>query len=169
MDDKRHLLCHFLGALAYRTQKAIRNAPDGFFSYRSHTGLKTPHQIIRHMTGVLGYARTFFTGGDYMAPTFNDPKEQISHFHEMLESIRGHFENGSKLIDMTPERMLQGPFSDAMSHVGQLSLIRRMHGSPVPPENFIMADIGSSNLTPNQQEPVSPDTVWKDAEGNEQK
>ena len=58
---------------------------------------------------------------------------------------------------MTPERLLQGPLSDAMTHAGQLAMLRRLVGSPVPPENFIVAEIDGARLGPEQADPVSPD------------
>lgn len=59
--------------------------------------------------------------------------------------------------------MLQGPFADAMTHAGQSALLRRLAGSPVPPENFIMADIDPTNLGPDQPDPVSPDAEGPEA------
>jgi len=63
--NERQLLRHFLAALAYRTQKALRGAPDGYPDFRAGRGLRTPHEILWHMTSVLGYARTHFVGGEY--------------------------------------------------------------------------------------------------------
>jgi len=54
---------------------------------------------------------------------------------------------------------LQGPFSDAMTHAGQLAMLRRLAGHPVPPENFIAADIDAARLGPEQAAPVSPDDI----------
>jgi hypothetical protein len=65
MDDKRLLLRHFLAALAYRTQKALRGAPNDFGSFSAAAGVRTPAELVLHMTSVLGYARTFFVGGRY--------------------------------------------------------------------------------------------------------
>ncbi|MGB9180189.1 MAG: hypothetical protein WCB68_13235, partial [Pyrinomonadaceae bacterium] len=62
MDEKRELLSHFLAALAYRTQKALRGAPVEFGSFRAAEGVRTPAELVRHMTSVLGYSRTFFIG-----------------------------------------------------------------------------------------------------------
>jgi len=62
MDDKRRMLRHFLAALAYRTQKALRDAPADFGSFKAGQGVRTPIQLVRHMTSVLGYARTIFVG-----------------------------------------------------------------------------------------------------------
>ena len=53
--------------------------------------------------------------------------------------------------------MLQGPFSDAMTHAGQLAMLRRLHGKPVPSENFILADVSAENVSADQPEPVAPD------------
>ena len=60
-----------------------------------------------------------------------------------------------------PEQLLQGPFSDAMTHAGQLAILRRLAGSPVPSENFIFAAISPENLGPNQPLPVHPDEDWQ--------
>lgn len=67
MDHQRALLRHFLAALACRTQKALRGAPPGFPEFRAPLLVRTPHELIRHMDDVLGYARTFFVGGRYRA------------------------------------------------------------------------------------------------------
>lgn len=67
MNAERQLLRHFLAAIAYRTQKALRGAPSGFGDFRAQEGVRTPHQPLRHMTDVLGYARTRSTGGEWRA------------------------------------------------------------------------------------------------------
>jgi hypothetical protein len=165
MDQKRSLIHHFLAALAYRTQKALRGAPPEFASFRAGGRVRTPHELIRHMDDVLGYSRTFFIGGNYRAPEFPDFQAAIAHFHETLADVARHIELGTKLRDVTPEILLQGPFSDAMTHAGQLALLRRLSGSPVPPENFVYADSQSSNLGTNQPLPVRPDKDWPESTG----
>ena len=160
MDDKSLLLRHFLAALAYRTQKALRDAPPGFADFRAAPQVRTPHELIRHMDSVLGYSRTFFLGGSYQPPVFPDFASAIEHFHEVLTDVARHIEAGREMNDITPEILLQGPFSDAMTHAGQLALLRRLYGSPVAPENFIFAEITPDNLGPNQALPRSPDKDW---------
>jgi hypothetical protein len=164
MQDKRTLLNHFLAALAYRTQKALRAAPAGFGSFRVHDGVRTPAELVRHMASVLGYARTYFVGGQYWPEPLDSFEEEIERFHEMLGLLAQHLRNGDTLLEgMTEERLLQGPFSDAMTHAGQLALLRRLAGAPVPPENFIVAEIKEERLGRNQAEPVSPDKEWPEA------
>ena len=116
------------------------------------------------MTSVLGYARTFFVGGQYRPAPLPSLQEEVARFHEMLGELSRHIEAGTPLLEgLTPERLLQGPFSDAMTHAGQLALLRRLAGHPVPPENFIVADIDAERLGPDQAAPVSPDDVWPEA------
>ena len=154
------MLRHFLAALAYRTQKALRGAPDDFASFEAGGGVRTPMELVRHMGSVLGYARTFFIGGSYWPEPLETFEDEIERFHQMLEHLRGLLDEGTPLIDTTEERMLQGPFSDAMTHAGQLAMLRRLHGEPVPSENFILADVSADNLSSHQAEPVAPDAHW---------
>ena len=164
MENKRKLLNHFLAALAYRTQKALRDAPPDFGAFRVKDGVRTPAELVRHMTSVLGYARTRFIGGRYSPEALESLDEEIERFHEMLGLLAQHLRNGDPLLDgVSEERLLQGPFSDAMTHAGQLALLRRLAGAPVPPENFIVAEIEPDRLGPDQPEPVSPDNVWPEA------
>lgn len=163
MDDKRALLKHFLAALAYRTQKALRDAPPEFAAFRSSPKTRSPLELIRHMDSVLGYARTFFIGGSYRAPDLPDFHVAVSHFHETLSDLARHIEAGTEFRGITAEILLQGPFSDAMTHAGQLALLRRLAGCPVPPENFIYADINPANLGPDQPPPARPDKEWPEA------
>lgn len=157
MDDKRHMLRHFLAALAYRTQKALRGAPVDFAEFKAGNDVRTPEELVRHMTSVLGYARTFFIGGEFRPeplPTFRD---EIARFHEMLEDLSNHLDAGTPLRGLTEEQLLQGQFSDAMTHAGQLAMLRRLCGDPVRSENFIHAAISPDNLTSDQPDPVAPD------------
>lgn len=154
------MLRHFLGALAYRTQKALRDAPPDFAAFEAGSGTRTPMELVRHMASVLGYARTFFIGGKYWPEPLETFGEEIERFHQNLADLRTELDKGTPLIDTTEERMLQGPFSDAMTHAGQLAMLRRMHGEPVPSENFIVADVSAENVSSKQPDPVAPDEHW---------
>lgn len=161
VDEKRAMLRHFLAALAYRTQKAVRGCDTGFADFSAGNKTRTPAELVRHMTSVLGYAGTFFTGGEYRPeplPSFDD---EIARFHRMLQTLSEHLSSNLPFLDvMTAERMLQGPLSDAMTHAGQLAMLRRIYGDPVPPENFIFASVSSDNLSPEQPEASRPDEIW---------
>ncbi len=116
--------------------------------------------MLRHMTSVLGYARSCFRGGRYRPeplPTFG---EEIQRFHSVLGDLSIHLEADDPLADVTPEQLLQGPFADAMTHAGQLALLRRLYGSPIPPENFALADVDPSNVGADQPMPRRPKATW---------
>jgi hypothetical protein len=164
MDEKRKLLRHFLAALAYRTQKALRGAPEEFGNFLVAEGVRTPSELVRHMTSVLGYCCTLFMGGHYRPESLPCLKEEIERFHEMLEDLSRHIAEGTPLEGpISLERLLQGPFSDAMTHAGQLAMLRRLAGIPVAPENFVFADINPERLGVDQAEPVNPDEKWDEA------
>lgn len=156
------LVEHFLAAIAYRTQKALRDAPAEYPGFRAGAEARTPVEILRHMTSVLGYARTFKVGGSY--PMKPDPLPDFAseqrRFHEMLASVRDSLDADGTLGSLTPQQLLQGPLADVMTHVGQLAMLRRLAGAPVAPENFIFADVRADRLDVDQPAPARPDEHW---------
>ena len=112
------------------------------------------------MTSVLGYARTHFVGGSYRAEALPSFIEELNRFYDMLKSLGDHLENETPFIDITPERMLQGPFADAMTHAGQIAMLRRLAADPIRAENCSVADISSERLGKDQSDPVGPDEDW---------
>ena len=143
MSDAYGLLQHYLATLAYRTQKALSDAPENFASFRAGHGVRSPGEILQHMTTLLRYTQGCFM--ETSASRATDHDNDIAQFHRAIEQLAG------TLHSMTPprgglslEQLLQGPLADAMTHAGQLTMLRRMAGSPVAPESFIDADIHSS-------------------------
>jgi hypothetical protein len=166
MTESRRLLQHFLAALAYRTQKALRGAPDGFSEFCAGSKVRTPHELVWHMTGLIGYARTMFYGGEFAPPRLPTFDEEIARFHATLGLLLHDFANDSLSARITDQQFLQGPLADAMTHAGQLAMLRRLFGSPIPAENFIFAEISTDNVTPNQAEPAAPDRGWTPERGH---
>lgn len=172
-DDRdrieRELLRHFLAAIAYRTQKALRDAPPGFPEFSAGNQVRTPAELLGHMTSLMGYAVTLFVGGSY---PFRPPRlatwdDEVARFHEQLAEVASHLERGTPL-SITHQQLLQGPLADTMTHVGQLAMLRRMAASPVAPENFIQADVRPDRLGPEQPGPAAPDAVWPERPGSSQ-
>ena len=108
------------------------------------------------MSGVIGYARTFLVGGSYTADALNDLTRETMRFHELLEDVSARLRSGESFSGVSNEQILQGPFADAMTHAGQLALVRRLHGSPVPAENFLKAAIDTERVGADQPPPLSP-------------
>ena len=161
MNASRRLLQHFLAALAYRTQKALRGAPASFGEFDICSNTRTPHELVWHMTGLMGYARTMLRGGTFEPPRLATFGDEIARFHDTVQALWSDFGDPSLTAQISDEQFLQGPLSDAMTHAGQLAMLRRLHGSPVPSENFIFADVSAANVGRSQALPVAPDTDWR--------
>jgi hypothetical protein len=153
--DKTIIVRHFLASLAYHATKAIRDAPTRYPELDIGHGIRTPRQILHHITGVLSYAHSFYEHYDTTYFPDKSWKEEVAHFYETLRKLdKSMAENSTNKV--TIQRLLQGPLSDAMAHTGQLLMLRRFAGSPVPAENFLMADIRVGIVGPNQADPVAP-------------
>jgi hypothetical protein len=161
MNESRRLLQHFLAALAYRTQKALRDAPPTFGDFRAATHVRTPHELLWHMTGLIGYARTFLRGGAFAPPKLDSMAQEVERFHAVLEALRDDLGDATLAAAISDEQFLHGPLADAMTHAGQLAMLRRLDGSPVPSENFILADVRADNLSVAQSAPRAPDKWWR--------
>ena len=157
----RRMLRHFLAALAYRTQKALRDAPSEFAEYQAGGGVRTPHELVRHMTTVIGSARAKLRGGTSAPerlPTFD---AEVARFHDTLAALHTDLGDPSLTATISDEQFLQGPLCDAMTHAGQLALLRRLAGAPVPAENFILANVRTNDVSARQPEPAAPDPHWR--------
>lgn len=161
MTESRELLQHFLAALAYRTQKALRGAPAQFADFRVGPTSRTPKELVWHMTGVIGYARTMMHGGRFIPPELPSFADEVARFHDTLAALSRDFADGSLSARISDRQFLQGPLSDAMTHAGQLAMLRRLAGSPVPSEDFIFADVRADNVGADQPQPAAPDAWWR--------
>ena len=161
MTEARRLLQHFLAALAYRTQKALRGAPGDFADFRAGTHVRTPHELVWHMTGVVGYARTMLHGGTFAPPRLPAFAAEVARFHDTLAALRDDFADPALAARISDEQFLQGPLADAMTHAGQLAMLRRLAGAPVASENFIFAEVRPDNVSAAQAEPAAPDRWWR--------
>lgn len=160
-DPERALLQHFLAAIAYRTQKALRDAPPHYPDFAAGHRARTPVEILRHMTSLMGYVGTLFSGGSY--PVKPDPlpcfQDEIARFHAMVQAVGDLLADGAPLA-ISHQQLLQGPFADCMTHVGQLAMLRRLADAPVAPEDFIHAEIRADRLGADQARPARPDQHW---------
>ncbi len=152
MDEKRELLRHALATLAYRTTRALENAPITFGDFNG--GGRRPVQILAHMGDLMVWSLSMALG----SPTWRDTQPLEWHHEEQrffraLASFDAFL--GSKATLHAPvERLLQGPVADALTHVGQLAMLRRLAGSPVHGENFYAAAITIGQVGSVQPAPV---------------
>jgi hypothetical protein len=91
----------------------------------------------------------------------------VHRFHHTLEDLLHDFGNPKLEARITDQQFLQGPLTDAMTHAGQIAMLRRLHGNPVASENFIYARIATDNVSENQAMPAAPDPDWRPDRGHE--
>lgn len=163
MNRNQALLRHFLAALAYRTAKALRGAPAGFDAFEAGRQSRSPRQLVRHMSGVLNYAIGLLSEPREVLADCATYGAEVDRFFALVGELAERIRVTTDLADTTAERLLQGPLADAMGHAGQLALLRRLSGSPIPPEDFFAAAIDPERLGPEQLEPRSPDAEWPEA------
>jgi hypothetical protein len=166
MDRNQTLLRHFLAALAYRTAKAVRDAPAGYETFEPGHQSRTPRQLVRHMSGVINYAIGILSEPRGVLVDCGTYAAETERFFALLRELADLIRQRTDLADATAERLLQGPLADAMAHAGQLALLRRLSGSPIPPEDFFDAAVNPERLGLDQADARSPDSEWPEAPGD---
>lgn len=153
MSDSRQMLRHTLATLAYRGAKAVRDAPDGFATFEAGPGTRTPAEVLAHIGDLLDWTIHLCRGEQVWHDSTPLPwTEEVARFHRALASVDAVLASDAPLG--TPvETLFQGPIADALTHVGQITLLRRLSGAPVRGENYARADIAAGRLGPEQAAP----------------
>lgn len=155
-DPRRDFLRHTVATLAYRGGKAVRNAPAGFADFHGGEGLRTPGQILAHLGDLFDWALSIAIGQRKWQNSAPLPWEQeVARFYVALTRFDNFLASGEP-VQAPLEKLFQGPIADALTHVGQIALLRRMAGTPVKAENYYVAEIqmgrvGADQPTPNRE------------------
>ena len=151
----RELTRHALAVLAYRGAKPLRGAPAEFAAYDTGAG-HTPLVILAHLGDLMDWALTHVRGEPrWVSETPKTWDEQVVRFHASLAALDAYLASDQPVRCELP-RLLAGPIADAINHVGQLMMLRRMAGSPVYGENYFVADIVTGRVGAVQSPPVRP-------------
>lgn len=152
-DPKRELLRHTVATLAYRGGKAVRNAPAGFAEVQAGEGTRTPGQILAHLGDLLDWALSIANGQQKWQDSKPLPWEQGSdRFFAALKKF-DDFLASNEPVHAPLERLFQGPVADALTHVGQIAILRRLAGGPVKGENYYAAEIETGRVGAEQAKP----------------
>jgi hypothetical protein len=153
MDEKRALLRHALATIAYRGGKALRGAPDSFATFKIHPASRTPSEILAHVGDLFDWALSLAKGAQAWRDSTPLPWDQESErFFAALGRCDAYLGSDAPLGE-TAERMFQGPIADALTHVGQLTMLRRLEGAPIRGENYHKADIAVGRVGVEQPAP----------------
>jgi hypothetical protein len=149
-DEKRQLLRHTLATLAYRGGKALSNAPEGFDQYRAGGKTRTPGEILAHIGDLLDWAVGLAKGEQVWSDSTPLPWDQeIARFFGALRKFDDCLASETPL-GFPAERLFQGPIADALTHVGQIALLRRIAGAPIKGENYFKAEIVAGKVGSEQ-------------------
>jgi hypothetical protein len=152
-ETERRLLRHTVATLAYRGGKVLRGAPDGFSAFRAFETTRTPAQVLAHIGDLLDWALSIARGKQ----EWHDSPPQSwaldsQRFFAALSVLDAYLASGQAL-ESPIDKLFQGPIADAISHVGQLAMLRRMAGAPVRGENYFRAEIVAGRIGPDQAAP----------------
>ena len=152
-DTKREMLRHCVATLAYRGGKAVRGAPEGFEAFGAGAGTRAAGEILAHVGDLLDWALSMARG----EPRFNEsaPRawdEEVARFFEGLAAFDAYLASDA-LLAVPAESLFPGPVADALTHVGQITLLRRMAGGPVRGENYFRAEIVAGRVGDAQAAP----------------
>ena len=146
----REMLRHTVATLAYRGGKAVRGVPAEFGDYRVAAGTRTPGEILAHVGDLLDWAGWLARGEHKWAVTpptnWND---DVARFHAGLQRLDDYLASDAPL-HRGAEELFQAPIADALTHIGQISMLRRLAGHPVRGENYAKAEIVRGRVSANQ-------------------
>lgn len=149
----RQLLRHTLATLAYRGGKALRGAPENFSTFRSGETTRTPGQILAHIGDLLDWGLSVAKGKQAWRNSQPQSWEQdTQRFFTSLAAFDACLASGTPLED-SAGKLFQGPVADALTHVGQIAMLRRLAGAPVRGENYHRAEIEAGRVGANQAAP----------------
>ncbi len=151
MDEERTLLRHTLATLAYRAARALQGAPEEFATFAGAG--RQPAHILAHMGDLFDWALSMAEGNQrwHNSKPLDWAGEQ-RRFFAALEAF-DDFLASTQPLQAPADRLFQGPVADALTHVGQLAMLRRLAGFPVRGENFYVAAIALGKVTMEQPEP----------------
>ena len=152
MTARAHLR-HAVATLAYRGGKALRDAPASFATFQAGEGTRTPLEILAHMGDLMAWALTQAHADERWVPLPPASWErETARFFDGIAALDAYLASDAPLGQ--PEgKIFQGAVADALTHVGQINLLRRMAGVPVRGENYNKADIQVGRVGPEQSAP----------------
>lgn len=149
----REFLRHTIATLAYRGGKAVRGAPAGFEQYRLAGTSRTPGEVLAHICDLLDWMLGLLQGRhEWKEAPPRSWDADVKRFFEGLQRVDAFLASPERL-GFPPGRLFQGPVADALTHVGQIAMLRRAAGSPIRGENYFKAGIRSGDIGPAQPEP----------------
>lgn len=153
MDPKRELLRHIVATIAYRGGKAVRGAPPSFATFAAGDTSRTPAKILAHIGDLFDWALSIAKGKQaWQDSTPLAWDEECARFFRTLGAFDAYLASNETLA-ASAEQLFQGPLADSLTHVGQLTMMRRLSGTAMKSENYYRADIAAGRVGAEQTPP----------------
>lgn len=149
-DPKREMLRHTVATLAYRGGKVLRGLPAECAGFCPGEGCRTPLEIVAHLNDLFGWALSIAEGREEWRPS--KPSEwsvEVERFFAGLKAFDDYLAS-ERPLQAPAEKLFQGPVADALTHVGQLAILRRLAGAPIRGENYFAAEINAGTVGHDQ-------------------
>ncbi len=155
VSTSRTLLRHILATLAYSAAKSCRGAPEDFTHFPAAADSRSAGEILSHLGDLLEWVDSQVRGAERWSNSKPGAwDEDVARFHRALQRLDDYLASGAPLhYDAT--RLFQGGIADALTHVGQINMLRRLAGSPVRGENYAKAEIVMGRVDKQQTPPVA--------------
>ncbi|HEV7643326.1 MAG TPA: hypothetical protein VGO50_05220 [Pyrinomonadaceae bacterium] len=149
-DPKRELLRHLVATIAFRGRVAIREAPENFSGFSLAASVRTPGEILAHI-GDLLQGSVYLLKGEmvYLNAEPLSWDEEVKRFFTAVKELDSFLASGAELA-VPVEKLTQGPIADALTHVGQIVILRRAAGAPVRTEPYFTAEIIPGEIIPGE-------------------
>jgi len=153
VKSTQDMIRHAVATMVYRGAKTLKGAPAEFAVYRIKPESRTPMEIVAHMGDLFDWALSMAKGQEVWRSS--PPMEwgaEVARFYASVKAFDAHLASAAS-IACPLEKLFQGPIADAISHVGQLAMLRHLFGAPIRGENYFKADINAGQMGPDQPAP----------------
>jgi hypothetical protein len=152
-DPKRELLRHAVATIAYRGGKAVRGVPASFAAFQAADTARTPARLLAHIGDLFDWALTIARGKqEWHDSTPLEWDLEVARFFEALGRFDAYLASDAALAS-SAEQIFQGPIADALTHIGQLTMLRRLSGAVMRSENYFRADVQIGRVGDTQTPP----------------
>jgi mannitol-1-phosphate/altronate dehydrogenase len=153
MSDSRAFLRHTLATIAYRGAKAIRNPGPSFAEYSAAETSRTPEKILAHVGDLMDWGLAMSEGRrEWHDSTPLAWEKECERFFTALKKFDDYLAS-EKPLQVSAEKLFQSAIADALTHIGQIAMLRRMAGVPIRGENYYVADITVGRVGADQAAP----------------
>ena len=131
------VLVRLLDGLGFRFYWATDSLTEQDYAFSPGHGCQSIGQLTGHIWGLTNWVYAAVLGAQEARP--GTPEQQRAHALQMLYRLRQHFAalDDQALAAITIDdhpfwHILNGPLADALTHVGQINVLRRLAGNPTP-------------------------------------